>query len=305
MPVPFFLDKTMLEMLHQNEMRRVDLLLHAGRRDTPVRRFLGVLEYIFSCCLLEEFGRKPLLSRPGETIASVYRSPDGGCAHFFAESLPLTSPTFANTLWTDDLRLYSCGNITIREKFYGTSIHGVPEGRRTVCLGEESYTMTPPSIAVRLLRGFSEYVGESVLECPETGLKACITFEAKPLLRGREHQVRGTVVDTTTDACLFTITGNWMDKVWVEAPGKSRELLHMFQADGCATEPVEESEEWDTRRVWAKVKAAIRRKDWAAAAAEKRAVEQTAPAAAPAHYTFDERRGLYIHNAVPGPRGGG
>ena len=85
LPIFFFLDKTILEILMYNEMRRVDLLLAAADAPTPLERLKKLLSYYFSCCVLEEFGKKPLTSRPGETIGCTF----GSETHFHSEQVLL------------------------------------------------------------------------------------------------------------------------------------------------------------------------------------------------------------------------
>eukprot|EP00667_Euglena_gracilis_P017827 EG_transcript_18856 len=301
MPIPFFLEKTMLELLQQNEMRRVDLLLQACQAATPLDRFKGLLSYYFSCCGIEAFGKKPLYSSPGETIGSKYVAPDGNCTYFFAEQLPGSVPTVANTLWNDEKRLYSSGSVAIKEVFWGSSIHAVPEGLRVIRFGDESYSMTPPSIVVRLLRGFTEFVGESTVECKETGLRATIEFLAKPLVWGETHAVRGTLVDTRTGSQLYELSGTWTGKVWLQRKGAEKECIHAFWEGACPLEPIYNGS-YDTRLVWTEVKEAMGRCDWATAASERRLIEEAAdPDQQPQYYRLDPDAGMYVRNDNPTP----
>ena len=94
--------------------------------------------------------------------------------------------------------LYSSSSLGIEEQFWGSSIFGVPHGYRFIRFGAEQYDMRPPSLAVRVVRGFTELVGESSVDCSASKLQAVINFEAKPLLRGTAHNVKGKILDTAT-----------------------------------------------------------------------------------------------------------
>lgn len=301
LPMPFFLPKTMLEMLLQTEMRRVDLLLQVSHAPGPLDRFKRMLAYYFSCCALEAFGKKPLYSRPGETIGAMYAAPDGVPTHFFAEQVPGPRPTVAATLWNEALGIRSTGTISVKEEFWGSSIHAVPEGLRVIQVGAEQYSMTPPSIAVRLMRGFSEYVGESVLQCPKTHLKAVVEFLAKPLVWGEPHAVRGVIVDTASGEEVAKLSGTWANKVWAQAPGAPHECIHAHWEGACDLVPIYGADR-DTRKVWDKVKAAIREADWAKATAERQIVEQLTWEDAPKYFTATPGSELYTRTGVPTPQ---
>eukprot|EP00668_Euglena_longa_P046117 GGOE01061801.1.p3 GENE.GGOE01061801.1~~GGOE01061801.1.p3 ORF type:complete len:348 (-),score=108.11 GGOE01061801.1:367-1410(-) len=302
MPIPFYLDKTMLDLMVQNEMRRVDLLLQACQADTPLNRFKGLLSYYFSCCMTETFGKKPLYPSPGETIGCKYVAPDGNCTYFFAEQLPGMSPNAANTMWNEEKGLYSFGTIGVREEFWGSSVHAVPKGLRIIRFGEENYSMTPPCVAVRLLRGFTEFVGESIVECKETGLRAAIQFLAKPMVWGETNAVTGTVVDTKTDTTLFELSGTWSGKVWLHRAGHEKECIHAFWEGSCELVPIYNGS-YDTRLIWAEVKEAISRSDWSTAASERRLIEEASDAERPPRYfRLDADLGIYVRNDTPTPK---
>jgi len=300
-PVPLFLPKTMLEILQQNEMRRVDLLLQAAQAPTPLDRFKGILAYFFSCCTLEQFGRKPLYSCPGETIGSKYETPDGGETFFFAEQVPGALPTVAGVLWNEAKGVSSIGTMSIREEFWGMSVHAVPKGVRVIRFGQESYSMTPPTIAVRLTRGFSEFIGESMVECAESRFRARIEFVAKPLLYGETHAVRGQVINTADGTVLCDLSGSWAGKVWLQAPLRQRECIHAFWEGSCTLVPIYNNGS-DTRLVWAAVKTALEARDWATAAEARHRIESEAGEPQPARYfELDATTQAYVRTSVPIP----
>jgi oxysterol-binding protein-related protein 8 len=118
----------------------------------------------------------------------------------------------------------------------------------------------------------------SMIRCEKTGLVADIEFKTKGFISGTYNAITGKIRrDTPNSEALYEISGKWTEEMWIKnIRSGERELL--FNAEGakhtpCQVRPLEEQEERESRRLWAKVTQAIIKRDQNTATEAKSAIE--------------------------------
>jgi oxysterol-binding protein-related protein 8 len=172
------------------------------------------------------------------------------------------------------------------------------EGRAVLTLlnrESEEYVITQPNMYARfefpflsvftnLNRGILfgrmkfELGDHSMIRCEKTGLVADIEFKTKGFISGTYNAITGKIRrDIPGGEALYEISGKWTEEMWVKnIRTGERELL--FNADGakhtpCQVRPLEEQEERESRKLWAKVTQAIIKRDQYTATEAKSAIE--------------------------------
>lgn len=134
----------------------------------------------------------------------------------------------------------------------------------------------------------------SFVRCPELGLMADIEFKTKGWVGGTYNAIVGTIKNEHTGDALFEISGLWSEEMYIKdlkvkmaCPQASTDLLtsqktgrrDMFfnalrsKPSPPLTRPMEEQEEGESQRLWAKTTQAIKDRNHEAATDEKTKVE--------------------------------
>ncbi|KAJ9662124.1 Oxysterol-binding protein OBPa [Coniosporium apollinis] len=145
------------------------------------------------------------------------------------------------------------------------------------------------------------------IRCPETGLSADIEFKVKGWVSGGYDAIGGSIKDAN-DKTLFELSGTWNGAMYIKdlATGKKELLFDATNAKETppSTRPLSEQTDRESQKLWAKVTAAIKKRDQNTATDEKAKIEdrQREEAAERADNGVDWQPSLF--RRVRGGRGG-
>jgi hypothetical protein len=172
------------------------------------------------------------------------------------------------------------GFVNFRSKFMGNSTAAIMDGSATLYFLrlDEAYTISFPTVYARgILWGtlLMEIGGTVYITCEKTGLQAEIEFKTKPYFGGGYNHVAGKIKETSgKKKTLYTISGKWDDEIFIKAHDtKTEEMLwDPKNAPPKVTmdiRPLDQQDEWESRRLWQHVSVALRKNDQETATTEK------------------------------------
>ncbi|KAJ3194177.1 hypothetical protein HK101_003341 [Irineochytrium annulatum] len=196
----------------------------------------------------------------------------------------------------------------VAAKFTGTAIKvGAGEYNHGVYInlekrGHEEYNMTYPWASINgwiTGKPFICVSETSVTVCPKTKLKCVVLYKDEPFFGSPKFAVEGKVFryDPEADAkmtdkerkhaerldkipeadVVATIRGAWNGQIYTTVKGAEEKLLidmAMSETAEKIVRPIEEQEEYESRRLWKDVTEAIHAKNFQEATTLKRAIEQ-------------------------------
>lgn len=118
----------------------------------------------------------------------------------------------------------------------------------------------------------------SWIKCEKSGLVADVEFKTKGFISGTYNAISGKIrKDTPNSEALYEISGKWTEEMWIKNMRTGEKEL-LFNALGakhapCQVRPIDEQEDRESRKLWAKVTAAIIRRDQTTATEAKSAIE--------------------------------
>ncbi|KAI9830554.1 MAG: hypothetical protein M1819_005512 [Sarea resinae] len=152
----------------------------------------------------------------------------------------------------------------------------------------------------------------SVVRCPENGLIADIEFKTKGYFSGTYNAITGTIKNEQNGKVLYELSGMWNGEMFIKNTITGhRELL--FNATHAKhtppiVRPVEEQDDRESRKLWAKVVAALKERNHEVATDEKTKIEdmQRDEAAARADENLDWHPRLFrpVRGGPGGPEEG-
>lgn len=117
----------------------------------------------------------------------------------------------------------------------------------------------------------------SFVRCPESGLVADLEFKTKGYFSGTYNAIGGFIRDTKADKNLFELSGFWNGEMYIKdlASGKKTLFFDATNAKHAPPKcrPLDEQEEIESQRLWAKVVKALKQKDHETATDEKSRIE--------------------------------
>jgi len=281
-----FLDKLSDYYFH------ADILSKAVTEDEPFMRMKTVVKWYLSGFYKKPKGlKKPYNPILGETFRCYWEHPSGSKTFYLAEQVSHHPPISAFYVTNRQDGFTISSSILAKSKFYGNSTSAILEGRATLSLlprGEE-YIMTMPYAHCKgILMGTMtmELGGKVTIECERTGYKTELEFKLRPFLGGGEltNAVSGRLklgMET-----IMVIDGHWDDTVkmkdkktgqeevlWQVTPEVKAGRLKRF----CV--PIDEQTEWESKKLWRHVSAAIDTEDQVAATEQKTVLEEAQRAA--------------------------
>ncbi|EFA82858.1 oxysterol binding family protein [Heterostelium album PN500] len=235
-PGAFILPKSALSYFAEYYSSYFDILLKANEIEDKQERFIQVVKYLFTACRLPEDNmRKPLNPVLSETYEGdiIFEheqqsdnnnktsgeddidddSPDSKGASnsctFFCEQISHHPPISCSTVYNKEAGIYVSYHDQVKSTFMGTYAKLSFEGTVRIRFDKynEVYTGTCPSMAVRIFRSFSEYVGKSKLTVNTSSLKCKSVFHPKPLLYGSYNTFDTTIYNGKDK--IFKIKGQW------------------------------------------------------------------------------------------------
>jgi len=147
---------------------------------------------------------------------------------------------------------------------------------------DEEYTMTFPSAYARgILWGtlLMELVGTIQIKCEKTDMKTEIEFKTKPFFGGDYNLVAGKIMHKKK--ILFTFNGKWDKQLFGKGHKDKKEELFWDPYGDMASSnlkmnvrPLEQQEDYESRKLWRKVSLALMANDQETATDEKFTIEE-------------------------------
>ncbi|KAF2669492.1 Oxysterol-binding protein [Microthyrium microscopicum] len=275
--------RSMLERI-TNFMAHPEIMLPMPEIDDPVKRFVSVVKFYLSGWHIKPPGvKKPLNPILGETFTCYWEYPDKTKGYYISEQTSHHPPKSSYFFMVPEHGIRIDGTLKPRSKFLGNSAASMMEGiavMRFTNRNNERYFVTQPNMYARgILFGKMKYeLGDhSFVRCPELGLHADLEFKTKGYFSGTYNAIGGFIRDTKTDQPLYELSGLWNGEMYIkDIKTHQKELL--FNAKGAKpspplARPIEEQDERESQRLWAKVNEAIHNRDHVAATTEKSAIE--------------------------------
>eukprot|EP00026_Physarum_polycephalum_P009406 Phypoly_transcript_09529.p1 GENE.Phypoly_transcript_09529~~Phypoly_transcript_09529.p1 ORF type:complete len:203 (+),score=32.47 Phypoly_transcript_09529:626-1234(+) len=107
-------------------------------------------------------------------------------------------------------------------KFTGTAVRVGIEGTAKITLDKfkEVYSYSPPPLVISLIGFVLEYTGKMEISCSAHPYVARFAYKEKPVLRGKYHRVKGTIVKVNkgkgSEEEVVKFKGHWNQEVVFE-----------------------------------------------------------------------------------------
>ncbi|MED6139792.1 hypothetical protein PIB30_087297, partial [Stylosanthes scabra] len=195
-----------------------DLLSRCNIGRTPIERFISVVAWSISTRRrLPAFGVVPYNPILGET-----HHVSSGNLNVLAEMVSHHPPVAAlrGTNEKENIETICCAYVVA--KFNGAGVEGEVHGKRQLKLHShgETYEMNNPSFMVRFIPvSSSDWVGNVIIRCPESGLEAELCYSGQTLFKfraNRRSSIKGKIIDSASRKILYEINGNWDSIVTVK-----------------------------------------------------------------------------------------
>eukprot|EP00741_Cyanophora_paradoxa_P022489 tig00021464_g21715.t1 len=260
------------------------LLLSIPDASTPLDRMLAVARWYVSGFHIRVKGvKKPYNPLLGEIFRCKIESADGHITNYIAEQTSHHPPISSFYLENTAKKLSVGGSIRPRSKFLGNSAASIMEGEGVMTLhghsGEEYVIQWPNYFVRHIIVGsmFMETGGSTEIRCKQTGYRFEFEFKTKGAFNSNDlNRVIGSL--KKGKEILYTLEGYWDNQIsltncrtkaqelFFDANAEPRDKLHL---------PVEEEQgEYEARKLWRKVTAALKAKDMDKAQVEKNILDE-------------------------------
>ncbi|BGP02164.1 Oxysterol-binding protein-like protein 7 [Rhodotorula toruloides] len=264
-----------------------ELLHGAGQLGAPEDRFIQVLRYYLAGWHIKPKGvKKPYNPILGEFFRCRYDYSDGTSAYYIAEQVSHHPPISAWYFASPEQGLELCGELRPKSKFLGNSAANLMEGESHLKFLEGAgasdgeYDITMPNMYARgILFGkmVLELGDNSTVRNDTTGLQCDVEFKTKGFFSGTYNAIAGKIKGPKGE--VGEISGKWNEVMELQRKGgKGKEVLFdATKADVVqkSVSPEDQQSPNESRRLWAKVTAAIKAKDLDAATDAKTEIEET------------------------------
>ncbi|SPQ17863.1 7e231aec-67c7-4089-9e36-ff27684d6f2a [Thermothielavioides terrestris] len=281
--------RSMLERI-TNFMCHPEMLLPIPTIDDPVQRFVAVVKFYLSGWHIRPPGvKKPLNPILGEIFTCSWEFPDNTRAYYIAEQTSHHPPKSSYFYMVPGHNIRVDGTLKPRSKFLGNSAASMMEGTAILSIlnrGKdpvkgERYTLTQPNMYARgILFGKMKYeLGDhSYVRCPETGLSADIEFKTKGWVSGTYNAIGGTIKNDRTGEVLYELSGLWSEEMFIKnvKTGHKEMFFNALKSKPSPPicRPLEEQDERESQRLWAKTARAVKKRNHELATEEKTKVEE-------------------------------
>ncbi|GAM21622.1 hypothetical protein SAMD00019534_047970 [Acytostelium subglobosum LB1] len=188
-----------------------DLLTVCNDMESAQDRMLQVFKFALSTGYLpDDLTKKPLNPVLGETCQYDIKFPEKNyVVESISEQLSHHPPICSSTAFDKKAGISATFYAPMRLNFMGTYVKLTIDGNMEVRLDKfnEVYTVTQPILAVRIFRGFCEYIGDSIITCSNSKYRTKCTFHAKPMFYGQYNLIDATVYNGKEK--LQKIKGSW------------------------------------------------------------------------------------------------
>lgn len=281
LPPQFNLPKSQLQLYGESVYcHSHDLLSKCVEGESPAERFNAVVAWSISTTRPLIGGKAPYNPILGET-----HHVSSGNLNVLLEQVSHHPPVSALHA-TDETRKLEL-NWWQRPvpRFYGRSIEATVFGKRELKLLEfnETYEMNSPKLCLRLFPiPSTEWSGDVLIQCKQTGLRATLCFKGKSLLgfKGSSTRITGRIGHSSHGGDLFELQGNWDESITMKelSTGKISVLYDAKAVISNMKAPVLQNPEGvastESAVVWSEVSESIMKGDWNKARESKRSVEE-------------------------------
>lgn len=277
---------SMLEMVAYRQLSLFKTLYGVNEEEDALKRFLVVLKYFACLPRNETHNKKPWNPILGETHMAHVEDEANGRTEFISEQISHHPPVSAFHVRNDHHELEVASNLAFTVKFHGNSASISVSGPSTLQLKKrnETYRFSRciPAMLVRNLVLGTKYIvweGECVIQCPETGYEAKITFKEG---WSRNTLISGSVYHSSDPKkTLYTLDGQCGSELKLSpkhasVPEKAKfQLVDVSQQKGDTLKylPPELLEPMSSIIVWGPVNAGVLQHNSALADQEKVFVE--------------------------------
>lgn len=191
-------------------------------------------------------------------------------------------PVTACYLWNDEKGVRAEG-YTRQEISFNGSVNVKQIGHAILHLDafDEDYLIPLPNVKIKgILSGtpYPELYGQYHIVAT-SGFVAEIDFSGKGFLSGTKHSVDATLYRRDDKkGTLFTVSGQWNNKMQVQEGDRGREIetiaINSLETTPMSIAPLNEQDEWESRKAWAAVISALNKGDMQATVDEKSKVEE-------------------------------
>lgn len=225
--------------------------------------------------------KKPLNAFLGEFFLASWDGEDGE-TRLISEQVSHHPPVTACYMWNDKAGVRAEGYARQEISFTG-SVHVKQYGHAIVHLDRynEYYLLPLPELTVKgLLTGSSypELTGKHHI-VSSTGYVSEIDFEGKGFFSGKRNSVHAHTCMWDRKHPLYTISGQWSEELTVYEGSDSGNVIEKINIETLETAainiaPLEQQNDWESRKAWADVIAALQIGDMKRASDAKFKVEE-------------------------------
>ncbi|KAE9375152.1 Oxysterol-binding protein [Stipitochalara longipes BDJ] len=253
----------------------------------PSKRALLVLRWFLSSLKNQQYGgrsenegvKKPLNAFLGELFLATGK--DG--TRLIAEQVSHHPPVTACYLWNDGAGIRAEG-FACQEISFNGSVNVKQIGHAILHLDkwEEDYLIPLPDVKIKgILSGntYPELDGEYHI-MSSTGFVSDIDFSGKKLIGGKKNSVHAIVFKQGEEKQpLFTVSGQWNEELTVYEGGDGGRAIETINIPTLKSVPMQveqlgQQDEWESRKAWAGVIAALNDGDMQRTVDEKSKVEE-------------------------------
>uniref|UniRef100_A0A8C1Z9H5 Oxysterol-binding protein n=1 Tax=Cyprinus carpio TaxID=7962 RepID=A0A8C1Z9H5_CYPCA len=309
----FILEKRSLLEMYANFMAHPDVFLAITSGATPEERMIRFVEYYLTAFHEGRKGavaKKPYNPILGESfhctwdiqrdkvrpLRTTSSSPAPAAAHstqitsseglgsyrlrFVAEQVSHHPPVSGFYCECKDRQICINTHVWTKSKFMGMSIgvSMVGEGILHLLEHDEEYVFTLPSAYARsiLTVPWVELGGKVSISCAKSGYSAAVTFHTKPFYGGKVHRVTAEVKHNPTGTIVCKAQGEWNGTLeFTYSSGETKVIdTSKLPVIKKKIRPLEKQGQYESRRLWQHVTAALKAGDIDVATEHKHQLEE-------------------------------
>lgn len=306
----FILEKRSLLEMYANFMAHPDMFLAITAGATPEERIVRFVEYYLTAF---HEGRKgavakkpynPILGEsflcswdvprervqplrtntsataPSATQPSKTNPADCYRLHFVAEQVSHHPPVSGFYCECKERGMCVNAHVWTKSKFMGMSVgvSMIGEGVLHLLEHEEQYVFTLPCAYARsiLTVPWVELGGKVSICCAKTGYSATVTFHTKPFYGGKVHRVTAEVKHNPTSTIVCKAQGEWNGTLEFTYSSGETKVIDTTKLPVIKKKirPLEKQNQYESRRLWQHVTAALKTGDIDTATEQKHQLEE-------------------------------
>uniref|UniRef100_A0A9J8CVA5 Oxysterol binding protein like 10 n=1 Tax=Cyprinus carpio carpio TaxID=630221 RepID=A0A9J8CVA5_CYPCA len=271
----FILEKRSLLEMYANFMAHPDVFLAITSGATAEERMIRFVEYYLTAFHEGRKGavaKKPYNPILGESFQCSWDVPQDKVSHH-----PPVSGFYCEC---KDRQICVNTHVWTKSKFMGMSIgvSMVGEGVLHLLEHDEEYVFTLPSAYARsiLTVPWVELGGKVSICCAKSGYSSTVTFHTKPFYGGKVHRVTAEVKHNPTGTIVCKAQGEWNGTLeFTYSSGETKVIdTSKLPVIKKKIRPLEKQGQYESRRLWQRVTAALKAGDIDAASEHKHQLEE-------------------------------